>query len=163
MLSRVILLVIAFGCAALSQNAAQSRDETSIREILRAQTEAWNRGDGIAWAREFTDDCDFVNIRGDTLHGRGEIGARVTASLQGRMKGSHLSLAIRQFNWLTPDVALIETDCKFTGLEGRLQGIAPTAEGVLITRMKYVAVRRDKHWCFVAAQNTPVLPPIPKR
>jgi uncharacterized protein (TIGR02246 family) len=163
MLRRVILLVITSGCVAINLFAAQSPDETSIREILRVQTEAWNRGDGIAWAREFTDDCDFVNMRGDTLHGRGEIGARITASLQGRMKGSHLSLTIRQFNSLTPDVALVETDYEFTGLQARLPGIAPTAEGVLKTRVKYVAVRRDKRWYFIAAQNTPVLPPFPKR
>ena len=30
-----------------------------ILEILREQTEAWNRGDGVAWSKEFTDDCDF--------------------------------------------------------------------------------------------------------
>jgi uncharacterized protein (TIGR02246 family) len=163
MLSRVILLVITSGCAAINLNAAQSPDETSIREILRVQTEAWNRGDGIAWAKEFTDDCDFVNMRGDTLHGRGEIGATVVASLRGRLNGSHLSLAIRQFNWLTPDVALVETDCEITGLQGGLPGIVPTTEGALKTRLKYVAVRRDKHWYFIAAQNTPVLPPSPKR
>ncbi|MBV9763261.1 MAG: SgcJ/EcaC family oxidoreductase [Acidobacteriaceae bacterium] len=160
--SRVILLLITSGCVAINLNAAQSSYEISIREILRLQTEAWNRGDGIEWAREFTDDCDFVNMRGDTLHGRSEIVARITASLQSRMKGSHLSLSIRQLNSLTPDIVLVETDYEFTGLPGSLPGIAPTAEGVLKTRMKYVAVRRE-HWYFIAAQNTPVLPPLPKR
>ena len=116
MLSRVILLVIASGCAAINLNAAQSPDETSIREILRAQTEAWNRGDGIACAKEFTHDSDFVNLRGDTLQGRGEIGARVTASLQGRMKGSRLSVSIRKFTLPTPDVALVETDYEYSGI-----------------------------------------------
>ncbi|MGA2118104.1 MAG: SgcJ/EcaC family oxidoreductase [Bryobacteraceae bacterium] len=110
MLSRVILIAITSGCAAVNLNAAQSPDETAIREILRAQTEAWSHGDGIAWAREFRDDSDFVNLRGDTLHGRGEIGARVTASFQTGLKRTHLSLTIRQFNLLTPDVALVETD-----------------------------------------------------
>jgi uncharacterized protein (TIGR02246 family) len=154
----IILLAITSGCVGINVNAAQSQDETSIREILRLQTEAWNRGDSIAWAKEFTDDSDFVNMRGNTLHGRGEITATITASLQGRLKGSHLSLAIRQFHWLTPDVALVETDCEITGLQGGLPGIAPTTEGILKTRLTYVAVRRDKDWHFVAAQNTPVLP-----
>jgi uncharacterized protein (TIGR02246 family) len=158
MLSHVTLLVIASGCAAINLDAAQSPDETSIRKILRAQNEAWNRGDGIAWAKEFTDDCDFVNIRGDTLHGRRELGARIMAGLQGGLKGTHLSLTIRQFKLLTPDVALVETDYEFTGLQGTLPGIMPTAEGVLKTRMQYVAVRREMHWYFIAAQNTPVLP-----
>jgi uncharacterized protein (TIGR02246 family) len=163
MLRRVILLMIASGFVAISLSAAQSSDESSIHEILRIQTEAWNHGDGIAWAKDFTDDCDFVNIRGDTYHGRADLGARVTAILQGPFKGSHLSLSIRRFSLLTPDVALIETDHEVTGLHGMVPGIAPTAEGVLKTHMKYVAVRRDKHWYFVAAQNTAVLPPLPQR
>jgi uncharacterized protein (TIGR02246 family) len=163
MLRRVILLVTAWNCLAINLAAAQSPDETSIREILRAQTDAWNRGDGIAWAKEFTDDGEYVNIRGDILHGRAYIGPRVTASLQSRMKGSHLSLAIRQFRFLTPDVALVETDYELTGIQGKLPGIAPTAKGVLKTRMKYVAVRRDQHWYFIAAQNTVILPPPSNR
>jgi uncharacterized protein (TIGR02246 family) len=117
----------------------------------------------MAWAKEFTDDSDFVDIRGNALHGRGEIGAHVTASLRARLKWSHLSLTVRQFSLLTPDVALVETDYEVTGLQGSLPGIAFTEEGVLKTRMKYVAVKRDQHWCFIAAQNTPVLPPSSKR
>jgi uncharacterized protein (TIGR02246 family) len=138
--------------------AAQTLDESFIRDILRVQTEAWNRGDGIAWAREFTDDCDFVNIGGGVLHGRSAVETRISATLQGRMKGSHLSLSIRQFKWLTPDIALVETDYEITGLiDGSLR-VGATPDGVLNTRMTYVAVRRNKHWCFVAAQNTQVTP-----
>jgi uncharacterized protein (TIGR02246 family) len=161
MLSRVILRMIALGCAAIYLNAAQSREETSIREILREQTEAWNRGDGIAWAKEFTDDCDFVNLRGDILHGRADIGTSIAASLHGGLKGSHLSLALRQLSLLTPDIALVDTDYEFTGIQGVLPGVAVT-DGILKTRLKYVAVRRDRHWHFIAAQNTIVLPAPPK-
>jgi hypothetical protein len=38
-----------------------------------------------------------------------------------------------------------------------LPGVA-VIDGVLHTRLKYVAVRRDRHWRFIAAQNTVVLP-----
>jgi hypothetical protein len=79
------------------------------------------------------------------------------------MKGSHLSLAIRHFSWLAADVALVETDYEITGIQGGLPAIASSAEGVLKTRMKYVAIRRDRRWYFTAGQNTPVLPPPPKR
>jgi uncharacterized protein (TIGR02246 family) len=128
-----------------------------ILEILREQTEAWNRGDGVAWAKEFTDDCDFVNLRGGILHGRASIGASITASLNGAFKGSHLSLTLRQVNLLTPDIALVDTDYEFTGIQGVLPGVA-IVDGVLKTRLKYVAVRRDQHWRFIVAQNTIVLP-----
>jgi uncharacterized protein (TIGR02246 family) len=104
-----------------------------------------------------------VNLRGDIVHGRNQLGAQITASLQGRMKGSHLSLAIRHFSWLAANVALVETDCEITGIQGGLPSIASSAEGVLKTRMKYVAIKRDRRWYFTAGQNTPVLPPPPKR
>ena len=140
--------------------SAQQPDETGIREILRVQTEAWNQGDGKAWARDFSDDSDFVNVRGDVFHGKGEIADRHSAILRGPFKGSHLSLSVRRFRLLTPEVALIETDHELTHFPGMVPGIAPTSEGVLRTHMKYVAVKRDNRWQFVAAQNTAILPPI---
>jgi uncharacterized protein (TIGR02246 family) len=163
MLRRVILLMLTSGWLVIGVNAAENSVESSIHEILEMQTKAWNRGDGVAWAKEFTDDCDFVNIRGETLHGRADLGARVTGSLQTRFKGSRLSLSVRRFRLLTTDVAVIETDYDITGLHGPITGIATMADGVLKTRMQYVAVRRDNHWHFVAAQNTVVLPVLPQR
>jgi uncharacterized protein (TIGR02246 family) len=153
----VILLAIT-ACFATIRVTAQSPDEAAIREILRVQTDAWNRGDGVAWAREFTDDSDFVNMRGGTYHGRSEIGARVAANLQGNLKGSHLSMAIRQFSLPDPDVALIETDVEIAGAAGSVPLPGATPEGVAKIRIKYVAVRRNRHWYFIAFQGTPVLP-----
>lgn len=49
--NRVILPMIASGCVAINLIAAENPGETSIHEILRAQTEAWNRADGMAWQR----------------------------------------------------------------------------------------------------------------
>jgi uncharacterized protein (TIGR02246 family) len=128
-----------------------------ILEILREQTEAWNRADGAEWSKDFTDDCDFVNLRGNVLKGRAEIEASIIASLNGGLKGSRLSITLRQLNLLTPDVALVDTDYDLTGIQGVLPGVA-VIEGVLNTRLKYVAVRCDRRWHFVAAQNTVVLP-----
>jgi uncharacterized protein (TIGR02246 family) len=128
-----------------------------ILEVLREQTEAWNRGDGVGWSKEFTDDCDFVNLRGTVLHGRADIETSIVASLNGGLKGSQLSLTVRQLNMLTPDIALVDTDYDLTGIQGVLPGGA-VIDGALNTRLKYVAVRRERHWHFIAAQNTVVLP-----
>jgi uncharacterized protein (TIGR02246 family) len=133
-----------------------------IFEILREQTKAWNRADGVAWSKEFTDDCDFVNLRGIVLKGRAEIETSIIAALNGGLKGSQLSQTLRHLNLLTPDIALVDTDYDLTGIQGVLPGVA-VIDGVLNTRLKYVAVRRDRHWHFIAAQNTIVLPAPPKR
>src|SRR5580692_8127794 len=123
-----------------------------ILEILRQQTEAWNRADGVAWSKEFTDDCDFVNLRGIVLKGHAEIEASIVASLHGGLKGSQLSLNLRELQLLTPEIALVDTNYDFTGIQGVLPGVA-VIDGVLNTRLKYVAVRRDRYWHFIAAQN----------
>jgi uncharacterized protein (TIGR02246 family) len=148
-------LILSIG---MNMSTAQADDQTVIREMLRVQTEAWNQVDGPEWAKDFTDDCDFINIRGDVFHGRSDLGSRVAAILHGPFKGSHLSLSVRRFTLLAPDVALIETDHEVTGFPGMVPGIAPTAEGVLRTHMKYVAVKRNAKWYFAAAQNTAVSP-----
>jgi uncharacterized protein (TIGR02246 family) len=155
------VICLAVPVASLGDQSSGRMPSPAILEILRGQTEAWNRGDGVAWAKEFTDDCDFVNLRGVILHGRAEIGTSVAASLQGGLKGSHLSLTLRRLNLLTPDIALVDTDYEFTGIQGVLPGVAVT-DGVLQTRLQYVAVRRDRHWRLIAAQNTIVLPAPPK-
>lgn len=134
--------------------------ESLLRVILREQEEAWNRGDGNAFAKAFTEDSDFVNVRGDVFHGRAEIAARHSAIFSGPFKGSHLSLAIRRLTFLGSDVALIETDHELTNFQRMAPGIAATAPGVLRTHMKYVAVKRNGEWALVAAQNTAVSPPV---
>jgi uncharacterized protein (TIGR02246 family) len=131
--------------------------DREIRRILREQTEAWNRGDGVAWAEHFTVDCDFVNLRGSVLQGRADLAASIVASLQAALKGSQLSLTLRQLTLLTPDLALVDTNYDLTGIQGVLPGVA-VIDGVLNTRLKYVAERRDGGWRFIAAQNTVVLP-----
>ena len=131
--------------------------DREIRRILREQTEAWNRGDGVAWAEHFTVDCDFVNLRGSVLQGRADLAASIVASLQAALKGSQLSLTLRQLTLLTPDLALVDTNYDLTGIQGVLPGVA-VIDGVLNTRLKYVAERRDGGWRFFAAQNTVVLP-----
>lgn len=156
-----VLFLIASACLIPVPLSAQGADESALREMLRVQTAAWNRGDGPGWAKDFTDDCDFINIRGDVFHGRTDLGARVNAILQGPFKGSHLSLSIRRFTLLTGDVALIETDHDLSNFPGMVPGIAATSHGVLKTHMKYVALKKANHWYFVAAQNTAISPAQP--
>jgi uncharacterized protein (TIGR02246 family) len=158
--SALVAFTLVSSFFATAESAASQSGESLLRTILIQQQEAWNRGDGIGFAKAFSDDSDFINVRGDVFHGHAEIAARHTAILSGPFKGSHLSLSIRQLTFLGPDVALIETDHELTNFEHMVPGIAATAPGVLRTHMKYIAVKRDGEWWFVAAQNTAVLPTI---
>ncbi len=137
--------------------AADASDEMLIRKLLTEQSAAWNRGDGAAWARDFTDDADFVNIRGDVIRGCGEISQKISGALSTVFKGSILTVDIRRFVLLTPDAALIDANFDLTGFGTLAPGITPTNDDVLKTRMKYIALKRDGQWRFVSAQNTAIV------
>jgi uncharacterized protein (TIGR02246 family) len=47
-------------------------DENAIRAIHRRMIDAWNAGDGAAFAAPFTDESDFVAWEGTHLKGRQE-------------------------------------------------------------------------------------------
>jgi uncharacterized protein (TIGR02246 family) len=44
--------------------------EAGLRLLFQDQEAAWNRDDGVAFAAAFTEDSDFINVRGDLFHGR---------------------------------------------------------------------------------------------
>jgi uncharacterized protein (TIGR02246 family) len=132
--------------------------QSQIQSILDQQAAAWNRGDSAAWSAPFTQDADFVNIRGDAFHGRAAIVEQHHRILSGPFLGSHSTITIRQCTDIAPGIALVETVHEVTGFKFLPPGIIPTSEGVLKTRMKYVAVKQGADWHFVAAQNTAILP-----
>jgi uncharacterized protein (TIGR02246 family) len=153
------LMVLVLGAYADSSAAQTSSSaESQIQRILSAEEVAWNVGDSISWGSAFAEDADFVNILGQVFHGREAIVQVHGRVLAGPYQGSHTKITIRQFKQITPDVALIETVHEVTGYKFLPPGIIPTSAGVLRTRMKYVAVRRDEAWQFIAAQNTAILP-----
>ena len=155
--ARLMVLVVG---ALFNSSEAQiaPSPESQIQRILSAQEVAWNVGDSISWGSAFAEDADFVNILGQVFHGREAIVQVHGRILAGPYQGSHTTITIRQFKQITPDVALIETVHEVTGYKFLPPGIIPTTTGVLRTRMKYVAVRRDETWQFIAAQNTAILP-----
>jgi uncharacterized protein (TIGR02246 family) len=137
--------------------------DTALEQIIRQQETAWNTGDGLAWASAFTDDADYVNVQGDVFQGREEIARQHVFILGGPYKGSHLRIRIRKITEPAPNVAIIETEYDLTGFNVLAPGIAPTAPGVLRSRMKYVALKQGDQWSIIAAQNTAILPTWPKR
>jgi uncharacterized protein (TIGR02246 family) len=163
--STCILIGLILGAAMSPSSPAQSvpTTDSQLLNIFLAQEAAWNRGDGAAFATAFSDDADFVNIRSDIFHGRDMIGKRHAMIFSGPFKGSHTTITIRHLTEVTPGVALIETDHEVTGFKFLPPGAVPTAEGVLKTRMKYIAVKQGEEWHLIAAQNTAILlaaPPL---
>ncbi len=155
-----LLACVGLGGTIVGDLQAQSSSELppQLAHILEEQAAAWNRGDAAAWAAAFTDDADFVNIRGQVFAGRAAVAAQHARIFAGPFKGSHITITIRRSSEPAPGLALIETDQTVTHFAFLPPGIAPTAEGSLLTHMKYVAMARDGAWHLIAAQNTAALP-----
>ena len=153
-----ILCVGLLGCGGAVQ-ATEVDPETAIRTMLQAEQDAWNKNDAVAYAAAFTDDVDFINIRGQIFSGRPAVAQVHTMIFGGPFKGRNIVIALRSFKLLAPGVALVDTDQTVTNYGGLPPGIVPTATGTLFTHFKYIAVKQiDGTWAFSSGQNTSALP-----
>jgi uncharacterized protein (TIGR02246 family) len=138
---------------------ARSHDEAVIRQLVAAQTEAWNRHDAAAWSKDFAPDADFVNIVGTVFQGRPEIEKRHAAIFASIFKESRTQVTVRRLVFLGHDVAVVDMDHEVSGHSGLPPGVQNTdASGTLLTRMKFVMKKNAGKWQIVAAQNTDVKP-----
>ena len=145
----------------LTVRAVTPPSNAAIEQIIHEQEAAWNSGDGDAWAAAFSDEADFINIRGDLFQSRPVIAKRHVSLLSGPFKGSHVTIIIRSITKPDRNIAVIETGMEVTNFKTLPPGVVPTSEGVLKTRMKYVAIYQGDKWHIIAAQNTAILPAVP--
>jgi uncharacterized protein (TIGR02246 family) len=136
-------------------------NDEEITALVCRLEEAWNAGDAAAWVQDCLEDADFINIRGEILPGREASETRHAFMFKGPFRGSRLAISIRSVRRLSPDVAVVETDCRLTNAQRMPAGVLPTEAGLLLTRLKQVLVRRDGRWWIAASQNTAVIPGPP--
>jgi uncharacterized protein (TIGR02246 family) len=136
-------------------------DEAAIRGLVAAQAEAWNRGDATAWSKVFEPDADFVNIFGMVFSGRKEIEERHAAVFATFFKSSQSVVTVRRVVFLTPRLAIVDSDHVVTDY-GALPATLHPVDGAVRTRMKYVLRKSARGWSVVAAQNTEIKP-LPAR
>lgn len=136
---------------------AQIGDE-AIKSLVREQVEAWNRNDAKGWTKDFLEDANFINVRGDLVKGRTAIEKIHEFIFSGPYKGSHCSVVIDSISYPAPNVAIVETLTEVTNFKGLPPGLVETLPGRLRTRLKLILVNGDSGWKIFAAQNTAVVP-----
>lgn len=135
--------------------------DPALENLVQGQAEAWNQRDAGAWGRAYTGDSVFINILGMKFPDRAANTARHAHLFETIFSESHLTIRIDGFRLIAPDVATVDTILELTGYKRLPPGIPATREGVLETRMKYLAVRTEEEgWRFVAAQNTAISPVV---
>ncbi|MBB4682546.1 SgcJ/EcaC family oxidoreductase [Amycolatopsis jiangsuensis] len=129
-------------------------DREEVLAVLARITDAWNSGDGEAYAREFTADADYVTWFGMRFSGREAIGSSHRKLFEGPLRGSKLSgFGDADVRFPQPDVAIV-----VSGGGSSLSGTGPAAEGRLST-LTTVLVRGSRGWLVTAFQNTRVSDP----
>jgi uncharacterized protein (TIGR02246 family) len=122
-------------------------DDTPFAALVHHLEAAWNGGDGMAFAEPFSEDADFVTIRGEHLRGRHAIGVGHAGIFRTIYAGSRNSYTIESSRLLRPDVALVHVHSVLDSPAGPLAG-RHTA------RFSLVMTRDRGEWSIAALHNT---------
>jgi uncharacterized protein (TIGR02246 family) len=119
--------------------------------ILRQMEEGWNAGDGAAFAAPFTEDADFVAIRGDHHHGRQAIAEGHQHIFSTFYRGSRVRYELTRARRLTDDVCLVHNAATLDAppAAGPMAGIHHATSTLVI-------VRTADGWKVAAFHNTMV-------
>jgi uncharacterized protein (TIGR02246 family) len=131
--------------------------EAAFAPVVRALQDAWNAGDGAAFAAPFADDADFVNVYGMHARGREAIAAGHEHIFRTIYAGSRVEYRIATARLLREGVGLVH-------LHARLAAPAGPMAGEHDALASLVLVRDGGEWRIAAFHNTLVRqPPVPPR
>jgi len=129
------------------------QEKDAIVAVVQEIIGAWNRHDMDVFATLFTEDADFVNVRGVRWIGRRAIQEAHAASHSTIFKTSQLTLRESSVRFLRPDVAVARSITEVTGQTGASGEILPPRSAMLTL----VMVNDDGRWMIVVAQNTDIV------
>ncbi len=124
----------------------------AILAVVQAIVDAWNRHDMDAFAEQFYDDADFVNVRGVRWIGRRAIKEAHAASHSTIFKNSQLSLRESSVRLLRPGVAVARSITMVTGQTGASGDTLPPRS----TMLTLIMVNDGGRWMIAVAQNTDI-------
>lgn len=147
LISLGVLLLFAFIQPIYGQTD-RAADEAAIRDNVKQLETAWNTKSGVAFAKPFAEDADYVIINGSYIKGREVIATSHQQIFDTIFKDTKLTLTVKQVRFLRPDVAVVHAS-------GRRDG--PTKELVQDAFITYVMTKEGQVWTIAAFQNTAVV------
>ena len=147
----VMLLALSFPEIARCQ---QPDDEKAIRGVVQQMTDAFNNHDAKAALSMYTEDADFVSVRGEAEHGAAHAEQGLTRIFATRAKNATLRTLDVQVRFVRPDVALVHVRNELNGLVTPDGKPLPSHEELSLR----VFVKNDEGWRVTAFQNTLVSP-----
>nr|WP_232328058.1 SgcJ/EcaC family oxidoreductase [Kibdelosporangium sp. MJ126-NF4]CEL16422.1 hypothetical protein [Kibdelosporangium sp. MJ126-NF4]CTQ90374.1 hypothetical protein [Kibdelosporangium sp. MJ126-NF4] len=101
-------------------------------KITDRLAQAWNDGDGAAWAACFTEDADFVDVLGRLTRGRAEISTAAEQILGTIYQGSHLEFQVLSTRELGDGLVLAHTTSMLRVPGGPRAGDTAASQTMLI-------------------------------
>ena len=154
-LTFAVIVVSLSACSPAQSGSA----EAQIRNIVAAQTVAWNAGNGAAYAKDVGADVSFTNLFGMVMYGAPAFAQRHSQILASFYKGTTKHHQVRRIRFVTPDVAIVDIDNEIRGVKSLPPGIAVPPDGVVKTQLMEVFVRRGDRWVIEAYHNVDTKPP----
>jgi uncharacterized protein (TIGR02246 family) len=142
-------------------SAQASADSTAIRNIVRGEVDAWNKGDAVAYSRDFAASGTFTNIRGQFFTGYPGYLKQHEVIFQGIFKNTTLTQDVVSLKFIRPDVAIIETATTVSGATDTPVGVTRDDKGRLRTRLLQIVAKEAGIWKIVTYHNVDVKPGIP--
>lgn len=117
-----------------------------VSDVLEALSSAWERGDADAYGALFTEDASYTIYVGTVYHGRRDIVESHRVLFARFLKGTKLSIGLRQVRYYGPDTAIV------TSTGDTYKGSRPGKPGKVQT---FTLVRQsDGTWLIAAFHNT---------
>jgi uncharacterized protein (TIGR02246 family) len=121
--------------------------DESMRTVLDQLQDAWNSGDGEAFAAPYADDAEFVTVQGTRVTGRRAIAAGHQGIFDTIYAGSTNSMELLHTHPVTGGVQLALTRNTLSVPAGPLAGVRQ-ALGTVVLR------ENGAGWEIVSTQNT---------
>jgi uncharacterized protein (TIGR02246 family) len=115
-------------------------DEEAIRGLWDTMAEGWSRGDAKTFAGVFTEQADFVNVRGQEQVGRAQVEAG----------HARLFASVYQGTLMKPDVRLVRPIADGVCLVHVTSIVTPPG---VTTHAQAVVTRQDGEWSISAFHN----------
>jgi uncharacterized protein (TIGR02246 family) len=132
----------------MSTSTPGTADDTAIRDVFRAATDAWAAGDGAAFAARYAPDATVL-LPGTRLAGRAQIEATMSAAFTDALRGTRRVHDVRSVRLVTPDVALVHTVSATLG-PGQSEPAPDQREAVT-----WVLARHAGEWLVEAYHSSP--------
>ncbi len=129
-----------------------------FEKIVTELQQAWNAGNGAAWAAKYAPDAFMVNAFGMLVRGADEIQATQDQLFGGLFRGSRLHVSVRDIRMLNGHNAVMEADIDIIQITSMLPSITAVDFGTLHTRMLFTLTRFPTGWLIVSSAQTVATP-----